>query len=59
MKEIALVCAKGNRGQLKASKLEFEIVDTTSVTSTIRIKPWNTKVEVADSDLRQIAVGIE
>jgi hypothetical protein len=59
MKETILCCSKGRRGRLKASKLEFEIVDTTSVSSTIRLEPWRTCVEVKDEELKQIAVGLE
>jgi hypothetical protein len=59
LKETILSCSKGRRGRLKASRLEFEIVETTSSTSTIQLKPWRICVEVKDEELRQIAVGLE
>jgi hypothetical protein len=55
----SLSCTKGAYGQLMASKLEFEIVDTTSTTSTLRIKPWGNEVTVPDEELRRLAVGLQ
>jgi hypothetical protein len=56
---VSLSCTKGAFGQLKASKLEFEIVDTTSTASILRIKPWGNEVTVLDEELRQLAVGLQ
>jgi hypothetical protein len=54
---VSLSCTKGAYGQLIASKLEFEIVDTT--TSTLRIRPWGNEVTVLDEELRQLAAGLQ
>ncbi len=56
---VSLSCTKGAYGQLIASKLEFEIIDTTSTSSTLRIKPWGNEVTVLDEELRQLAVGLQ
>jgi hypothetical protein len=37
---VGISCTKGAFGQLKSSKQEFEILDTTSTHATFRIKPW-------------------
>jgi hypothetical protein len=52
-------CTEGAFGQLKASKQEFEIVDTTS-----RLRPFvsglgRMRLPVFDEELRQLAVGLQ
>lgn len=53
-----MTCSTGKKGRLKASNIEFEIVATTSTTSTIRYRGTRTQVEVEDEQLRKLAVGI-
>lgn len=55
----AVVCQKGYKGRFKASGLQFEIVETTSSTSTIRIRENGEVAEVRDDDLKASAEGID
>lgn len=55
---LPIVCSKGNKGRFIASDLEFEIVDTTSTTSTIQFHWTRERHELQDTDLRAAAVGI-
>jgi hypothetical protein len=52
-------CAMGQKGRFKISGLEFEIVATTSSTSTIRFRYERQVYEVADGDLRTAADTIQ
>ena len=56
---VSLSRTRGAFGQRNAPKLEFEIVGTTSKTSTCSIKPWGNDVTVLDEELRQLAVGVQ
>ena len=48
-------CNVGRHGTFRASKREFEIVSTTSATSTIRYRYERTTIEVQDAELRDLA----
>lgn len=51
-------CSKGQKGKFKASELEFEIVDITTTTSTIRYRGETETHEIKDTDLIENAIGI-
>lgn len=52
-------CSIGTKGRLKASGREFEIVATTSTTSTIRFRFERETFEIKDEELRALAEPIE
>lgn len=54
-----LTLTTGSKGKLKASGREFEIVATTSLTSTIRFRGEREEYEINDEDLRAVAIQIE
>jgi hypothetical protein len=56
---VSLSCTRPYTVTSKRSKLEFEVVDETSTTSTISNTPWGNEVSVLDEELRQLAIGLE
>jgi hypothetical protein len=54
-----MTCSKGNKGKFIASGKEFEIVDITSSTSTIRFRYEKTTYELKDEDLKSQAEQID
>ncbi len=55
----SVVCTKGSKGRFRASGIEFEVIDTTPITSTIRFHGSGEVHELADADLRKVAESIE
>jgi hypothetical protein len=55
---VDLVCQSGRKGRFKRSKKEFEIVSTTTSTSTIRFHWEKELYELPDTELREAAEEI-
>jgi hypothetical protein len=56
---MSLLCTRGTKGRLKASGVEFEIVDTTEDTCTLKMRGVRETVVVKDSELRELADQIK
>lgn len=56
---MSISLSKGTKGRLKASGREFEIIDTTFNTSTIKYRFTKEIYEISDADLKDAADSIE
>jgi hypothetical protein len=52
---MSLMCARGTKGRLKASGVEFEIIEASEKTSTLKLRGLPQVVVVKDSELRELA----